>query len=78
MPLQNAQFDAIMREYDRRRQLHRHETEERKAEVYEKLPRLSEINNDIASLSVRDVRHRFSGSDEDFYACKKDIQNLVL
>ncbi len=77
MPLQNAQYDAIMREYDRKQQLHRHELEERRTEVYEKLPRLLQINQEIASTSVRAVRYRLSGSEEDSTFCQEKIQTLV-
>lgn len=77
MPLQNAQYDTIMREYDRRRQLHRHELDERREILYKKLPRLSEIHNSIASLSVRAVRHRLFGSDEALIACRDEIDKLV-
>lgn len=77
MPLQNAQYDTIMREYDRKQQLHRHELEERRIEVYEKLPRLLQINQEIASTSVRAVRYRLAGSEEDSISCQEKIQALV-
>lgn len=77
MPLQNAQYDAIMRDYDRKRQFHRYELDERKTELYEKLPRLSDIHNAVASLSVRAVRYRLSGSEESLYTCKDEIQKLI-
>jgi DNA replication protein DnaC len=77
MPLQNAQYDAIMREYDRRRQLHRHELEERKEKLYKEFPRLLDIQTTIASLSVRAVRLRLSGSEEEAFMCKESIRQLV-
>ena len=77
MPLQNAQYDAIMREYDRRRHFHRHQLEERKEALFQSIPRLLEIQNEIASLSVRAVRLRLSGSDADSQKCKDDIQALA-
>jgi len=77
MPLQNAQYDAIMREYDRRRQYHRHQLEERKDRLFKALPRLQEIQTDIASLSVQAVRLRLSGSDTESSECKMSIQKLV-
>lgn len=76
MPLQNAQYDAIMREYDQKRQQHRRELDERKETLYKDLPRLSEISDAIASLSVRAVRHRFAGSSDEHDACKKEIARL--
>lgn len=76
MPLQNTQYDTIMRSYDQKRQLHRHELEERKTRLYQEIPRLSEISDLIATLSVRAVRYRFSGSDQHASDCKNEIQRL--
>ena len=78
MSLQNAQYDTLMREYDQKRQQHRRELEERKTELYRKLPRLSEIQDLIASLSVRAVRYHFSGCAKKAAACKDELHGLAL
>lgn len=77
MPLQNAQYDAIMRQYDRKQQFHRHELEARREEVYQKLPRILKINQEIASTSVQAVRFRLAGSEADSMACQEHLQNLI-
>lgn len=77
MPLQNAQYDAIMREYDRKQQLHRREMEDRQKDAYEKVPRLLEINQSIATLSVRAVRYRLSEQPSESQNCQKEIQKLM-
>ena len=77
MPLQNAQYDTIMREYDRKQQLHRREMEERQTEAYARVPRLLEINQSIASLSVRAVRFRLSDSLKESIACQDEILKLA-
>ena len=62
MPLQNSQYDAIMREYNRRQLEHRHTLEEHKQEAYTAIPRLLEIDQEIAAVSLRAIRSRLSAS----------------
>ena len=50
MPLQNYQYDTIMREYNRRQARNRRIQEEHLAEAYEKIPRLREIDEEVATL----------------------------
>ena len=59
MPLQNYQYDTIMREYNRRQAQNRRIQEEHQAEAYEKIPRLREIDEEVATLSARKVRAFF-------------------
>ena len=61
MPLTNPQYDSIMRMYNRRQLRHRHEQEERRQEAYAKIPRLPEIDADIASISVQKARDMLNG-----------------
>ena len=56
MPLQNYQYDTIMREYNRRQARNRRIQEEHLAEAYEKIPRLREIDEEVATLSARKAR----------------------
>ena len=53
MSLTKNQYDSIKQEYDRR-QMERHRIiEERKKEIYEKIPGYRDIDNEIASVSIR-------------------------
>ena len=53
MSLSNTQIDSIMQEYDRR-QMDRHRLiEKRKKEIYEVLPEYRELENKIASESIK-------------------------
>ena len=54
--LRNIEYDTIMREYQRRQTKSRHEQETRQEEVYRLSPRFQEIDNEIASLSVKKAR----------------------
>ena len=53
MPLSNSQYDAIMRIYSQKQLKNRRNLDRRKQEVYAKIPRLPEIDAEIASVSVR-------------------------
>ena len=50
MPLQNFQYDTIMREYSRRQAQNHRILEEHTAEAYGKIPRLKEIDDEVATL----------------------------
>lgn len=51
--LSNTQYDAIMRIYQDRQAKSQRELDERRRSVYEQIPRLPEIDQEIASASVR-------------------------
>lgn len=61
MPLNNSQYDEIIREYDARQLKNQHVLEARTRNAYEKLPRLREIDEAIASCSVAQARRLLDG-----------------
>jgi len=54
--LQNAQYDEILREYNRRQLNHKYELDEHIRIAYEAVPRLEEIDQEIAALSIQKAR----------------------
>lgn len=52
MGLNTSQYDALMREYDRVRLMHKRELDERTREIYNKIPRIKDINDAISSISI--------------------------
>ena len=56
MPLQNHQYDTIMREYSKKQSKNRRILEERTQEIYDKIPRIREIDDEVATLSARKAR----------------------
>lgn len=56
MALQNYQYDEIMREYSRRQSAVQNDLEKRRRRAYTKLPRLSEIDAEVAALSASRAR----------------------
>lgn len=77
MSLSNTQYDSIMQEYDRR-QMDRHRLiEKRKKEIYEVIPEYRELDNKIASESVKAGLAALSGdSSADKESLKETIEEL--
>lgn len=53
MSLNNSQYDALMRQYNQKQLKHKHEQRDRIRIAYKRIPRLQEIDNEIASLSLK-------------------------
>ena len=76
MPLSNSQYDAIMRIYSQKQLKNRRNLDRRKQEVYAKIPRLPEIDAEIASVSVRKALFLLgdpNGSDLDTDGAIRDL-----
>jgi len=56
MGLTNSQYDAVMRDYDRRQSAARSQREERRRQVYEAVPRMEELEQQIAAASAARAR----------------------
>lgn len=52
MALKNSQFDLLMRSYNQKQLKNKHELDKRIEEIYQKIPRIQEINEEIASASI--------------------------
>lgn len=65
--LKNFQYEAIMRDYNQKQFLHKHEQDERIRLAEEKIPRLGEIRRQIAALGLKKARLVLgAGQGEDF------------
>ncbi len=64
MPLQNSDYEAIMREYSRRQAMNYRLLEERRQKAYNIFPRLKEIEDEMASLSAQKIHQLLNGSDD--------------
>ncbi len=76
MALTNAQYDAIMHEYEERRSLHRQELEERQRYVYENVPGYKELEDATATASVNFGKRLLSGERLDRSALKRELAEL--
>ena len=61
MALSNSQYDAIMRAYGRQQIENHHQLEERRREIYRKLPVIKELEAEIAGRSVACARKLLEG-----------------
>ena len=77
MPLQNFQYDTIMREYSRKQAENRRLLEAHRQEAYERIPRLREIDSEVASLSAAKARSMISGLDRSLVDLKAAISLLA-
>ncbi len=78
MALNNSQYDAIMRDYQRLQSQHRHEQDDRIQEAYGRFPRLSEIHALIASESVACGKALLNGDNQALDRLKLHIQKLGM
>lgn len=76
MALSNSQYDSIMRLYNRKQLEKKHELDQRTAEIYEKIPAIREMNEEIASSAVRSARQLLAGDTTAVARLRKTIEGL--
>ena len=76
MALSNSQYDSIMRIYNRIQLEKKHELDERMKEVYEKIPAVREMNEEIGSAAVRSARQLLAGDEKAVEKLRKTIADL--
>lgn len=74
MPLTNPQYDALMRSYDEKQRRRRHLIEKRQAALYQKAPRLQEIDRLIAAAGVSSAKMSLEGKTDalDSFRSRRD------
>lgn len=77
MALQNFQYDIIMREYSRRQAQVRRELEQRRQDAFRKVPRLAEIDREVASLSAQRARSLLQNGTGSVTDLKKEVAVLA-
>ena len=66
MPLTNTQYDQIMRQYNVKQAAHQRTLEAHTREISARIPRITEINREIGSASIRKARELLSGQADDW------------
>ena len=61
MALKNHQYQAILRSYDATRQKHRRELDERRKTIYEKIPKLKQLDDQIVEMSIQQAKLSLMG-----------------
>ena len=77
MPLQNYQYDIIMREYNRRQSDNRRTLEAHRKEAYLRFPRLQEIDEQVAALSAHKARQLLNKTESGIEDLKRAIAVLA-
>jgi DNA replication protein DnaC len=75
MPLKNAQYDTLMRAYNRRQLQHENERIAHIQEVYEKIPRIREIDETVSAMSAAQAKRAIHG---ETFAMEDYRQKLAL
>ena len=61
MALSNSQYDSIMRLYQQRQIENKHDLDRRVREVYEKIPAVREMNDEISASALKSARQLLAG-----------------
>lgn len=77
MPLKNSQYDALMREYNRRQLMHENLRLSRIKEVYKRIPRILEIDNEISSSSASYAKRAIRGENFSMDDYKAHLDQLA-
>ena len=76
MALSNSQYDAIMRVYNQRQFQDKREQDKRIAEVYEKVPQVEALSDEIAATMAQAARKILAGNRTAADQLKKDAEFL--
>ena len=76
MALSNSQYDAIMREYGRQQIETHHKLEERRKEIYARLPVVRQLEAEIAERSVACAKKLLEGDKSVLDRLKEDLRDL--
>jgi DNA replication protein DnaC len=76
MPLTNKQYDAIMRGYDHRQYQNYRLQCTRTDEIYEKIPRIREIEESISTCSIRQAERMFDNAPNALEDLKQELSSL--
>ena len=76
MSLNNSQYNAIMRIYNQRQFQDKYEQDQRREEVYQKVPPIRQIEDEISSQAVRCARKLLDGDTNAKEELKQHIEDL--
>ncbi len=76
MALRNSQYDLLIRTYNQKQLKNRHTLDLRIQEIYKRIPRVEEINQEIASISVAQAKELLNGNGHAIVRLKSQIADL--
>ncbi len=76
MALSNSQYNAVMREYEQQQVKNRHEREERIARVYEREPRIRQLDQELSARAAARARQALNGDETAHGRLKEELADL--
>ena len=76
MSLTNVQYNSIMKDYEQTRDRNRHLTEQRRREVYTKLPEYGRLDESVGELSVAQAKLLLNGDDEALTRLRLSLKDI--
>ena len=77
MPLRNSQYDTLMRRYEEIRETHRHELLSREAEIAEKIPGITALDDRAAAASIAAAKRRIASPEADLASYEAEMQEIT-
>lgn len=76
MSLTNAQYNSIMKGYEQTRDRNRHLAEQRRREIYTKLPEYGRLDESVGELSVAQANLLLNGDDEALTRLRSSLKEI--
>lgn len=76
MSLTNSQYDILMRAYSQRQLANEHDKQQRVQEIYNKIPRIQEIDSQIRSSAASHARKLIGGDNGALLSMRLELNNL--
>ena len=76
MALSNSQYNAIMRVYNQKQLKNKHEQDERVRRVYEQIPQIRDLEQEISTRAVQCARRLLDGDESAKEGLKQQIEDL--
>lgn len=76
MALRNSQYDILIRAYNQKQLRNKHTLTARTEKIYKEIPRIEEINHEIARVSVAQAKELLSGNEQALSRLKSQIAEL--
>ena len=77
MAISNSQFDAIMREYEKKRENSRHNMEACREEVYSRIPEYKDLEDKITDIALESAAKYFEGDKAAISDMKKQMEKIT-
>ena len=78
MSISNAQYDEIMRTYEDNQNRNRHLVEQRRSEVYERIPEYKALDSMVADISLEQGRKLISGDVSALTALRDKLKEISV